>query len=66
MNMPVLVDWVSVVLCPVIVVAGIAALTARRRAAKAGTGVPGWAKAANGVCVVCALLVGALWMIWDH
>ncbi|HEY3687371.1 MAG TPA: hypothetical protein VGL93_30320 [Streptosporangiaceae bacterium] len=66
MNMPVLVDWLSLLLAPVIVIAAVIALTARRAAVRAGEPVPVRANVANAVAAVCALLLAALWMVWDH
>lgn len=66
MNMPVLVDWLSLLLGPVIIGAAIIAFTASRTAAKAGETVPAKTKAANGVAAACAILLGLLWLVGSH
>jgi hypothetical protein len=66
MNMPVLVDWLSLLLGPVVIVAAVVALTARRSAVRAGEPVPVRATAANAVAAAGALLLAVLWMVWDH
>ncbi|MGY0059020.1 hypothetical protein ACWY4P_21105 [Streptomyces sp. LZ34] len=54
---PVQVDWLSLVLGPIVVVTLAIAFFAARSASKRGEPMPGWAKAVQGVGIAGALFV---------
>lgn len=63
------VDWLSVVLAPVIIVSlGIALFAMRRKTTnESGRAVlPTWGRVAQTIGVVCALLVGFVQIVWGN
>ncbi|MFJ8754924.1 hypothetical protein ACIREO_37290 [Streptomyces sp. NPDC102441] len=60
---PVQVDWLSVLLGPVVIVALLVAFFAGRSASKAGEPMPGWGKAVQGVAIALALFVAFMNMV---
>ncbi|MBA6441019.1 MULTISPECIES: hypothetical protein [Streptomyces] len=61
---PVQVDWLSIVLGPLALVALAFAFSAQRSAVKRGESMPGWGKAAQGVGIAFVLFVALSNMMW--
>jgi hypothetical protein len=64
MNMPVLVDWLTLLLAPIVFISLSFAFAGARSSKATGGPLPGWAKLAQGVGILCALLIALLWMLW--
>jgi hypothetical protein len=61
---PVQVDWLSVLLGPIAIVALVLAFSARRSAAKKGEPMPDWGKGVQGVGMALVLFVALINMAW--
>ncbi|OPF78705.1 hypothetical protein VT50_0218265 [Streptomyces antioxidans] len=61
---PVQVNWLSIVLGPIAVIALLSAFSAQRSAVKRGESMPGWGKAVQGVGIVFVLFVALSNMMW--
>ncbi|MEU8873467.1 hypothetical protein AB0D24_20265 [Streptomyces javensis] len=61
---PVQVDWLSIVLGPLALIALAFAFSAQRSAVKRGASIPGWGKAAQGVGIAFVLFVALSNMMW--
>ncbi|MER5217780.1 hypothetical protein ABT063_46555 [Streptomyces sp. NPDC002838] len=61
---PVQVDWLSVLLGPVVIVALVVAFSAARSASKTGEPMPHWGKVVQGVAIALALFVAFMNMAW--
>lgn len=67
MNMPVLVDWLTLLLAPIVIVAMGLAVYARLSTRRTGdTDPPRWGRVAQGVGVACALLIGLIQIVWGN
>ncbi|MQA97456.1 MAG: hypothetical protein GEV11_23520 [Streptosporangiales bacterium] len=64
--MPVLVDWLTLVLAPVGIVFLVVAFRARRTATNAGESMPGWGTAAQVVGMGCLLIMVLLRLVWGE
>ena len=61
---PVQVDWLSVLLGPIVIVALVVAFSAGRSATKTGEPMPSWGKAVQGVAIALVLFVAFINMAW--
>lgn len=61
---PVQVDWLSVLLGPIVIVALVVAFSAGRSASKTGKPMPSWGKAVQGVAMALAIFVAFMNMAW--
>lgn len=61
---PVQVDWLTLLLAPIVLISLGLAVFSRRSAANNGVPIPGWGKAAQGVGIVAAILLGLMQIIW--
>ncbi|MGH3742557.1 MAG: hypothetical protein ACRDT1_14700 [Micromonosporaceae bacterium] len=64
MNVPVLVDWMTLLLAAIALVSAVCIVLATRSKSKAGgSSLPVWGKVAQGVAIV-AVLIMALLNVW--
>ncbi|MFI1331113.1 hypothetical protein ACH4U7_13415 [Streptomyces sp. NPDC020845] len=61
---PVQVDWLSVLLGPIVLVGLALAFFAARSASRRGEPMPGWGKAVQGVAIALAMFVAVANMTW--
>ncbi|MDT0545887.1 MULTISPECIES: hypothetical protein [Streptomyces] len=61
---PVQVDWLSVLLGPIVLVALAFAFFAARSASKRSEPMPGWGKVAQGVAIALAMFVAVANLVW--
>jgi hypothetical protein len=62
---PVQVDWLSILLGPIVLVTLAIAFFAARSASKRGEPMPGWGKVVQGVGIALAIFVAVANMAWS-
>ena len=58
------VNWLSLLLSPIVIVTLVLAFSARRSATKKGEPMPGWGKVTQVVGVTLAMFVALINMVW--
>ncbi|GAA2455308.1 hypothetical protein GCM10010191_88050 [Actinomadura vinacea] len=64
MNMPVLVDWLTLLLGPIVIISLVLSVFAKRSTSSAEAPLPAWGKVAQAVGMISAMLLGLLWILW--